>query len=252
MSLKYPNIDNNYLHFLTLESTNDFALEYLSKTIPEDGFFVFADLQTGGKGQYGRKWESAPGKNLLVSYVFDSRFLRLERLFGLHLAVSLAIVDLLHALSMKEVRIKWPNDLLVDNKKIAGILIQNVLKGQQLQFSVFGIGLNINQRNFPSEFCATSIFNQSNREFPILEIAIQLRTILQKYLDLIKNGKQEELLFLYNQQLFMRNEIGRFKKENQEIWEAMIKCVDENGMLVLEKEGVFSKHHFVELQWEWK
>ncbi len=83
-------------------------------------------------------------------------------------------------------------------------------------------------------------------------MAFKLRIFLQKYLDLIRNGEHRELLFKYNEQLFMRNEIGRFKIESNDTFEAMIRSVDENGMLVLEKDGLLSKHHFGELHWEWK
>ncbi|MBK7810797.1 MAG: biotin--[acetyl-CoA-carboxylase] ligase [Saprospiraceae bacterium] len=250
--MKYPNPGLNYIHLLTSESTNDFALDYLSKTIPKDGFFVLADFQTGGKGQYGRKWDSEASKNLLVSYIFGSSFLKLDQIFGLHLAGSLAIADLLDDFRIEDIRIKWPNDVLVGGRKIAGILIQNVLKGQQLQHSVFGIGLNINQTNFETEHRATSLINLTGQENPILEMAFKLRIFLQKYLDLIRNGEHRELLFKYNEQLFMRNEIGRFKIESNDTFEAMIRSVDENGMLVLEKDGLLSKHHFGELHWEWK
>jgi len=250
--MKFPNPGSNYIHLLTSESTNDFAMDYLSKTIPKDGFFVLADFQTGGKGQYGRKWDSEASKNLLVSYIFDSSFLKLDQIFGLHLAGSLAMTNLLNEFRIEEIRIKWPNDLLVGGRKIAGILIQNVLKGQQLQYSVFGIGLNLNQTNFAKEHCATSLINLKGQEYPILEMAFKLRTLLQNYLDLIRNGDQRELLYKYNEQLFMRNEIAIFRKESQDSFEAMIRGVDENGMLVLEKDGSLSKHHFGELHWEWK
>jgi len=250
--MKFPNPGSNYIHLLTTESTNDFALDYLSKTIPKDGFFVLADFQTGGKGQYGRKWESEASKNLLVSYIFDSSFLKLEQIFGLHLAGSLAINDLLSEFRIEDIRIKWPNDLLVGGRKIAGILVQNMLKGQQLQYSVFGIGLNLNQTNFEVGHRATSLINLTGQEYPILDMAFKLRTLLQNYLDLVRDGGPSDLLFKYNEQLFKRNEIARFKNDSHETFEAMIKCVDENGMLVLEKGGSLSKHHFGELQWEWR
>ena len=110
---------------------------------------VFTPIQTAGVGQYGAKWQSAPHMNLTFSTLFTPENLMIERGFVLNMLVPIAVVKALKTLGIaEEINIKWPNDIVITRKKIGGILIENIVQGQQIIKSVIGIGLNVNQTKF--------------------------------------------------------------------------------------------------------
>lgn len=135
-----------------VESTNTYAMEALRSGSLTEGTVIRAAHQSGGRGQYGNKWVTEAGKNLTFSLVLHPVFLPAGRQFYLSKAASLAVLGMLTEVlpaSQYDIRIKWPNDVLVNGDKIAGILIENVLgRGGGLQHSVIGVGLNVNQRSF--------------------------------------------------------------------------------------------------------
>lgn len=135
-----------------VESTNTYAMEALRSQSLTEGTVVRAAHQTGGRGQYGNKWQSEAGKNLTFSLVMHPVFLSAGRQFYLSKVASLAVFGVLTEVlpaSQYDIRIKWPNDVLVNGDKIAGILIENVLGREgRLEHSVTGVGLNVNQASF--------------------------------------------------------------------------------------------------------
>ena len=138
--------------FDTLPSTNQYC-ELLNLDETEEFTVIVARTQTAGIGQRGNHWEAEPGKNLTFSLVLNPTWLPIADQYQLTKAVSLGIVDYLVPLIAegdKRVRIKWPNDIYVDDKKICGILITHRIAGGQITASVVGIGLNVNQERFPS------------------------------------------------------------------------------------------------------
>ena len=142
------SLNFKHIHLLTVDSTNRFALELISKTNPTDGFCVFSDVQTAGRGQYGREWLSESGKNLLATFIFRTQFIQLEDIFILHQLAGLSVLAAIDSVGLAGAEIKWPNDIIIHDKKIAGILIQNTLRAHHLQYSIVGIGLNVNQVDF--------------------------------------------------------------------------------------------------------
>ena len=131
----------------TLKSTNHY-LDNLEPT-PAEGRVIMTTNQTGGVGQQGNVWESEAGKNLTFSLLLKPTFLPIASRFMLTKAISIAILDFLkQELPDQEVYIKWPNDIYFKNKKIAGILIKNEIKGMMMGTSIIGIGLNVNQESF--------------------------------------------------------------------------------------------------------
>ena len=129
-----------------LESTNNYAKQLVSDKV-EEGTVVLAQFQSKGRGQQGNYWESETGKNLLFSLILYPDFLEAEFQFSLSMLVSLAIVSVLDE-ETDEVQIKWPNDIYVGKLKIAGILIENTIKGSKLGSTIVGVGLNLNQEMF--------------------------------------------------------------------------------------------------------
>ena len=143
------------------ESTNSFLHEQLmSEKLPE-GSVVTADYQTKGRGQRGSSWQSEAGENLLMSIVVYPDFLKASEAFVLSKCIALATCDLLADYS-NQVRIKWPNDILIEGKKVAGILIENILRGADIYATIAGIGINFNQQVFEVGLnSATSVFINS-------------------------------------------------------------------------------------------
>ena len=135
--------------FKTLESTNQYLQNLLNEGIDIVDNIVVTDYQTSGKGQGKNVWESEDGKNLLFSIALDMSFLKAENQFLLTQIVSVTMINVLKKyLPEESLSIKWPNDIYFNNKKIAGILIKNEIRGMMMGTSIIGIGLNVNQTSF--------------------------------------------------------------------------------------------------------
>ena len=128
-------------------STNDEASRLIQNSNVLEGTVVITGNQTAGRGQRGNAWFSEPGKNLTFSILIKPSFLSVKNQFYLNIAFSLGLFDYLKEVLKTEVKIKWPNDILVNGKKICGILIENHLQAQHIQHSIVGIGLNVNQHH---------------------------------------------------------------------------------------------------------
>jgi len=137
-----------FIHLPEIGSTNSYAIEMLSKSRPEEGCVIITDHQTQGKGTDTNTWESEKGKNLTFSLILYPAF-SADQQFILNKAISLGICDFLRTeLPKYDITIKWPNDIYIGDKKVCGILIQNSVIGNHLDYVVVGIGLNVNQLVF--------------------------------------------------------------------------------------------------------
>ena len=125
------------------ESTNNYAMDLISKTNPPEGTCIYTAYQSAGRGQIGRYWHSETGKNILISYILYPKDLKIADQFMLNIIASLAVRDVVDLFCLN-VKIKWPNDIYVDDKKIAGILVQSVLRNNTIKATIIGIGLNVN------------------------------------------------------------------------------------------------------------
>ena len=153
----------NLIKVKTIASTNNYALELLANNEPIEGTAIMAEYQQSGKGQRGSGWLSDEGANLLVSLIFYPRFLSPNNQFYLNIIASLAVMETVNNFCRADVKVKWPNDVYANERKIAGILIENSIRGSQIFSSVIGIGLNINQTSFPQfDVEATSLKNICN------------------------------------------------------------------------------------------
>jgi BirA family biotin operon repressor/biotin-[acetyl-CoA-carboxylase] ligase len=140
------------LDYETLPSTNSQALDLIKSNQAEEGMVISARHQTQGRGQMGTHWQSNPGENVTISVIFRPSFLAIEDQFYLNKAVSVAVHSTIaKLLPGKTVHIRWPNDIYVDHRKVAGILIQNIVQGRVIQWAVVGIGLNVLQEQFSIE-----------------------------------------------------------------------------------------------------
>jgi len=140
-------IGSNLVHHATLSSTNTVAAQLLRSGEFTEGTVIHADYQSAGKGQQGNRWESEQGKNLLFSVILCPQSVSPEDQFLISMCLSLGICDFLDN-HVGGAKIKWPNDIYLNNDKIAGMLIENSLTGATIENSIAGIGLNINQEDF--------------------------------------------------------------------------------------------------------
>ena len=217
---------------------------------PENGFFVHADFQTKGRGQRGNNWEAIKGKNILMSIILKPNFLKATDQFQLNMAVSLGILAAIKSIFQEKeihnnLKIKWPNDIYFENKKLGGILIENTILGSNLNCSIIGIGLNINQMVFENRN-AISVLQILNR----VE-AIHLNLIIEKILEQIeyyylKLKNSEELELDYLKSLFRINEIHHFRK-NEFDFLGKIVGIDAFGRLKIEVENQLQVFDFKEV-----
>jgi BirA family biotin operon repressor/biotin-[acetyl-CoA-carboxylase] ligase len=245
------SLNFEHIHLLTVDSTNRFAFEFISKTNPTDGFCVFSDVQTAGRGQYGREWHSESGSNILASFIFRTEFIPLEEIFVLHQLASLSVLAVLDAFGLSESQIKWPNDIIIRDKKIAGILIQNSLRAHQLQYSVLGIGLNVNQLEFKGVENACSMKSMTHQDFEVKKILAALHDELMSKFEALKNGLVDSWLEKYNKRLFGLGSLKLFQNPDGKLFNAQIVSVNKFGEIILEDEKVQKNYDFGSIKMVW-
>lgn len=243
-------LDFPYYFIEQTDSTNRLAIDMLSKTNPEQGFLVITDYQTAGKGQFGRSWQSEAGQNILASFIFYPILVPVDCIFRLHILSSLSIIKLLITNNVENAQIKWPNDIYVGSKKVGGILIQNSLKGSIIQWSVMGIGLNVNQVIFPSDLQASSMKLETGHEFNRYELIAQLRQELLDQFNQLDNMDWNEKLEMYNQYLYLRGINSSFQNEKGVPFNGRIQDVTERGCLrVVDEKNQLLSFNFGELKY---
>lgn len=189
----------------SVASTNDYANFLCDTRQVNEGTLIWARKQLNGKGQRGNHWESENGLCLTLSIVYFPDFLSLEKVNFLGVFAALAARDFLHYyFPNPDFKIKWPNDLIVNNKKIGGVLIENNVQGGKLQRSIVGIGININQENFGSKLPdAISVRQITGRKTELSDlINPDLFRIFDQYFLALKEGRFSELLNDYNTHLW--------------------------------------------------
>ena len=198
----------------------------------KEGLVVTANFQSGGNGQRGKDWESNPSENLLLSVVTEPK-IKLDEQSLISKIVALSVCDLLKNLGI-EAKIKWPNDILVNKQKIAGILMQNKLQGNQITHSVIGLGFNVNQLVFKHYFPkATSLRLHLNKEYEVLEIQEQFLSFLSTRLIRLKKGENQKNEYL--KALFLKDTPAAFEIDNKQFM-GIIKGVSESGKLLIQLE----------------
>lgn len=196
-------------------STNDFLKDQLAKSTPfPEGTVIMAVEQFNGKGQHGAVWQSETGQNLTFSVLLYPKGRMADQPFFLTVAVSLAIADFLETLlpQSQSVKVKWPNDIYVDGRKIAGVLIENNFSGKNWKHSVVGIGLNVNQVQFPSEISArlSSLKLVTHQEFDLNELLDRLCEHLESRCMTLRSGQFAELRSDYYERLYQFGEVHTY------------------------------------------
>jgi len=227
-------IGKNLIFVPECHSTNDLAMERSREPAIPEGTVIVTDNQTAGRGQRGNTWKASPGMNLTFSVILKLSFLDLKDQFYLNIITSLAVRDFLQTKTKAEIKVKWPNDVLVDSKKICGILIENQLKGNRFTNTVAGIGLNINQREFDLS-TATSLTLVTGKTFALSDALEQLLSHLEaRYLEL--HGNIKKLMNHYHEGLYWCNRTHQFSSHGQ-TFDGIIRGVDDAGRLMIEVDG---------------
>lgn len=214
------------------QSTNSEAIALCANKAVGEGTIVITNHQLAGRGQRGNNWESTAGLNLTFSIVLTPKFLRLQEQFMLNIITSLAIHDCLAACGVPNATIKWPNDVMVNGKKIAGILTENQVNGSVLTYSVIGIGLNVNQDMFDYP-TATSLRILTNTVHDLNALLINVLEKLEVRYIQLRNGNIKELISAYEAVLYWKGEEHTFYANGKEFL-GTINEIDGNGQLVID------------------
>lgn len=205
-----------------------------SKPVPE-GTVIMAEEQFAGRGQQKKVWRTEKGKNLTCSIVLFPVFLNIQDQFYLNMVVSLALIDFCEQEVESDFKIKWPNDIYYKDKKVAGILIENILQGSHIKSSVVGIGLNMNQENFIADLPnPISLKLISGKEFDIKESLFKLCTAIEaKYMQLKTSSGRVRLREAYIHKLFCLGEDRKYIYKDEQI-NGKITGIDAFGRLILQ------------------
>lgn len=227
-----------FLTFPTLPSTNTYALELLAREKPAEGTVIHAENQTEGRGQMGNHWLAAAGKNITLSVIVYPEFLPIRQQFQLNEAIALAVRDCVAKYVEKPVIVKWPNDVYIEERKVAGILIQNTLSGAQIQSSVIGIGINVNQRDFAADLPnPTSICLENGATANLREVIQTLLFAIESRYLLLKQGHTQALHDEYISHLYRFRQTARYWCADGRLISGQIIGVDSHGRLLLEHSG---------------
>ena len=232
-------IGDEIIRLKEVDSTNRFFMDWIRREKVGEGTLVISDHQSAGKGLDGSVWESEPSRNLTFSFVLYPAFLALEAQFYLNKVISLGLVDLVKEIlpGRDDIRIKWPNDIYIGDRKVAGTLIQNGIIGSQFDFVVIGIGLNVNQASFIGDAVnPVSFFLASGQTFDLEEVlAKTIEKIEHRYM-VLKQGDKQSIDEDYMLQLYRVQQLAGYTFKGKSI-QAKITGVNSYGHLILEIPG---------------
>ena len=225
-----------YLYKLgAIPSTNTFLKDLVQQEEPESFTVVHAEFQTTGRGQRDTVWYSSEGRNLLFSILIKFQGVLGEDQFYLNCAVSLAVLEVLKSYELPDLRVKWPNDIMADNRKLAGMLIENSLISGQIRYAIIGIGLNVNEEKFPPELPkAVSMYQILGKKSDRNTLLQELVEKIKLYTGLFVSGEYECLMQEYKENLYKYRRPAMFETATGEIFMGKIIDVDPAGDLVLE------------------
>lgn len=243
-------IGRDLQHFKKLDSTNTYLRNLLNVQTEKiaEGLLVITDEQFAGKGQSGAGWVSEAGKNLTCSILLRPSFLLPAEIFYLNKAIALAVRDCVgDFITGQTISIKWPNDIYAGNKKIAGILIENGFQTTAVQYSIIGIGLNVNQTEFdPAIPNPVSIRMITGKDFDLQIVLEKLCGAIEYYYLMLRRFDFKQVDDLYHTYLYGIGKERKFKSAENE-FSGIIEGVDANGKLILKTGGEMKKFEVKEI-----
>ena len=240
-------IGHSVVRVQSTASTNNYARSQVFEHEVEEGTVFLAHEQTAGRGHLTNKWESEPGKNLTFSIFIRPSFLPLDKTYALSKVVCLGLESSLGHW-VDAVRIKWPNDIYVGDKKICGILIENGIVNGQINQSVIGVGLNVNQTAFLSDAPnPVSLKMLTGVEYQPDEILTGVLAHIDRFYQMLREGHLHEIDQAFTAKLYRMGEWHRYRDEKHE-YTGKIVGVNKIGQLrVLEENGAINEYHFKEV-----
>lgn len=221
----------NIIKLNATDSTNLYLKNLVLSGTPDDLTVVVADLQTKGRGQMGENWNSEYGKNLTFSVLKEIKNFNIKDQFQLNICVSLAIFDALNALKIPDLKIKWPNDILSGTSKICGILIENIIKGTEIRVSIIGVGLNVNQTDFPNLFNASSLKLLLEKMFILDDVLERLLLNIKDRLGQLESDGIISMTKSYQKVLFRKDQPSVFRNKDGKLFNGIITGVSKIGKL---------------------
>ncbi len=219
----------------SVESTNNYAIEKIKQGFGINGKAWFANEQWGGKGQRGKSWKSEAGKNIILSIILRPNILFAENPFYFSALVASTCKKFIAPLISSKVKIKWPNDLYINDRKAGGILIENIYVGSNWEWAVIGIGINVNQVEFDAENNKTSILKESKIVYDPVTLAMRLhKEILFSFENLTEDTFKIGLKEL-NEDLYKKGEEVCFINSEKQIVSKIIN-VNRFGQLFTLKD----------------
>jgi BirA family biotin operon repressor/biotin-[acetyl-CoA-carboxylase] ligase len=241
-------VGQNLVTLKEVDSTNNFLKNIMANTTPlPEGTVIMAEEQYAGRGQQQNKWFAEAGKNLTFSILLKPVFLPLSDQFCLTQAISLGVVQALSTVT-EHVNIKWPNDIYYRKQKLGGILIENMVQGSQINNSVIGIGLNINQDKFPDYLPnAISLKQILHKDYDLKSLLSEICRQIEGWYLKLRAGKRDELKQAYLDHLFELNEERSFRSKGVEFTGTITGVTDE-GLLIINSNGTQQLYNLKEVE----
>jgi len=242
-------IGKKIIELSSVDSTNVYASKLLAENLFPEGTVISTKFQTLGKGYSGNSWQSETGKNLLLSVILYPTFLSPRHQFFLNQIASLAVADTTASFLLNaEVKIKWPNDVFADEKKIAGILIENAVQSESFRHSIVGIGINVNQKKFePSLTNATSFSKISEKDFSLEEVRQELFVQLEKRYLQLRQQRIDLIQKDYMKKLYRLEELSWYQSDGKK-FKGKIMGITGDGKLIIETSGKHEVFGFKEVE----
>ena len=228
-----------------IDSTNRYLADLVSKIPLKDYAVVMAQYQSAGQGQRGSNWQSEKGKNLIISILKKNIKTKVQDQFEINMRISMAVLITLNTFGIPNLSVKWPNDILSDNKKISGVLIQLIVKKEIIKQAIIGIGINVNQTHFNNLPQASSMKSITGTAFDIEALTTELMTQLKHYFDVTNTDK---LMTEYESVLFRKNKPSTFVNIQGVSFVGTIQGVSKRGMLRVKSEKVIEEFDLKSIQ----
>jgi BirA family biotin operon repressor/biotin-[acetyl-CoA-carboxylase] ligase len=242
MALK---IGQKIIHLSSIDSTNNYVAKLIKSEKIMHGTVILADEQTAGRGQRGNSWLSESGNNLLCSIYLTPVNLTVENGVVLSHFISVSLIHFLEKLGISGA-IKWPNDIYVNKKKIAGILIENTLAKSLITHSIIGVGINVNQTHF-GNLHATSIKDETGNFYSIYELMLQFSESLNTTWDNLAVNNANTLRNEYLNHLYLKDVPAKFTDETGS-FTGIIRGITESGLLRVEKSEIIAEYDLKQIQ----
>ena len=229
-------IGHKIIHLERIDSTNNYAAKLCAEGEIAHGTVILADMQTDGRGQRGNTWQSDPFSNLTMSLFLNAHPIIKNQSHFLNYIISLSLKDTLTR-HVKKAKIKWPNDILIENKKLAGILIESQWGSQRLNSSIVGIGINLNQQSFENTL-STSLRNACGNFFQPYKIMLEFCFHLQERWSQLSVDSLRDMKDEYDRGLWLRAEESYYVHNSSgKEFKAILVGTDNKGDLLLQKEN---------------